>query len=252
LAETVAYPRLRLWNAVLALLHAAQGIAILLLASDASIPITWSYVDGPPATGAEQTETLWELPFGPAVAAFLFLAALDHGLMAAPRVVGWYERNLGRGVNPARWYEYSLSASLMIVLIAMLTGIRDLSALIALFAANAAMILFGLAMERANAPGREVDWRPFLYGCIVGAAPWIAIAIQLGHAESEADVPTFVFAIFFSLFVLFFSFALNMALQYSRRGPWRDYLFAERSYLVLSLVAKTLLAWQVYAGALAG
>ena len=54
------------------------------------------------------------------------------------------------------------------------------------------------------------------------------------------------------VFVLFFSFALNMALQYGRRGPWRDYLFAERSYLVLSLVAKSLLAWQVYAGALAG
>ena len=117
-----AVMRLRTWNAVLAVAHAAQGVAILLLANDATIPITWSFIDGPPATGMQQTDTLYDLPFGPAVAAFLFLAAIDHGLMAAPRVVDWYERNLAAEQNPARWWEYSISASLMIVLIAMLTG----------------------------------------------------------------------------------------------------------------------------------
>lgn len=243
---------LRTWNAVLAVAHAAQGVLILLLANDAKIPMTWSYIDGPPSTGSVTSDTLWNVPFGPAVAAFLFLAAIDHGLTAAPRVVGWYERNLANEMNPARWWEYSLSASLMIVLIAMLTGIRDVTALIALFGANAAMILFGLVMERVNRPGEPVDWRPFVYGCLVGAVPWIAIAVQLGHAEAEADVPGFVIAIFVTLFVLFFSFAANMALQYLRVGPWRSYLFGERVYLVLSLVAKSALAWQVFAGALAG
>jgi hypothetical protein len=244
--------RLRLWNAALAVAHAAQGVAILVLANDTTIPITWSFIDGPPASGSQTTEVLYDLPFGPAVAAFLFLAALDHGLMAAPRVHGWYERNLAQEVNPARWWEYSVSASLMIVLIAMLTGIRDVAALLALFGVNAAMILFGLVMERVNRPGAPVDWRPFVYGSVLGAVPWLAIAIQLGHSEAEADVPGFVFAIFVSLFVLFFSFAANMALQYLRVGPWRDYLFGERMYLVLSLVAKSVLAWQVFAGALAG
>jgi hypothetical protein len=243
---------LRSWNVFLALAHAAQAIAILLLANGTTIPITWSYIDGPPAVGTQQTETLYDLPFGPAVAAFLLLAAVDHGLMAAPRVVGWYERNLAAETNPARWWEYSVSASLMVVLIAMLTGIREVTALVALFGVNAAMILFGLVMERVNRPGQPVDWRPFVYGCVMGAVPWIAIAIQLGHATAETDVPGFVIAIFFSLLVLFFSFAVNMALQYLRVGPWRSYLFGERVYLVLSLVAKSLLAWQVFAGALAG
>ena len=171
--------------------------------------------------------------------------------MAAPRVVDWYERNLAQQMNPARWWEYSVSASLMVVLIAMLTGLRDVGALIALFGVNAAMILFGLVMERVNRPGLPVDWRPFVYGSIVGAVPWVAIGIQLGHAEAEADVPGFVIGIFVSLFVLFFSFAVNMALQYLRIRPWRDYRFGERVYLVLSLVAKSALAWQVFAGALA-
>jgi hypothetical protein len=181
------------------------------------------------------------------VAAFLFLAALDHGLMAAPRIHRWYERNLASERNPARWWEYSISASLMIVLIAMLTGISDLSALIAIFGVNAAMVMFGLAMERANRPGRAVIWRPFVYGCIAGAVPWIAIAIQIGYSHNQTgNVPGFVFGIFASLFVLFNSFAANMLLQYRRSGPWRSYHFGERGYLVLSLVAKSLLAWQVF------
>ena len=188
------------------------------------------------------------------MAAFLLLAAADHLLMAAPRISGWYERNVACGVNPARWWEYSVSASLMVVLIAMLTGIEEITALIAIFGANAAMILFGLLMERANSPQRPVDWLPFVYGCLIGAVPWIAIGYQLVRSElaTDGDVPGFVFAIFVSLFVLFNSFAVNMALQYRRRGRWRDPYFVERAYIVLSLVAKSALAWQVYAGALAG
>ena len=238
--------RLRRWNAGLALLHALQATAILVLSNDFGLPVTLTFLQGPPGTEGT-TDVLFDLPVGPAVAAFLYLAALDHGLMAAPGIAGWYERNLARGINPARWWEYSLSASLMVVLIAMLTGLSDAGALIALFGANAAMILFGLQMERVNPPGAPVVWRPFVYGSVIGAVPWVVITLQISYAQAETgDVPGFVFGIFASLFVLFFSFALNMALQYGRVGPWRSYHFGEAGYLVLSLAAKSALAWQVF------
>jgi hypothetical protein len=41
-----------------------------------------------------------------------------------------------------------------------------------------------------------------------------------------------------------------MVLQYRQVGPWRSYIFGERSYIVVSLVAKSLLAWQVFANVL--
>jgi hypothetical protein len=109
-------------------------------------------------------------------------------------------------------------------------------------------------MEIMSRPGARADWRPFAFGCIAGAVPWIAIGYQLVRSETATggDVPTFVFAIFVSLFVLFNSFAVNMALQYAQVGRWRDYLFGEKIYIVLSLVAKSALAWQVFGGALAG
>ena len=83
------------------------------------------------------------------MAVFLLLAAVDH-LSVATWARDWYDRQVARGINPARWWEYAVSASLMIVLIAMLAGVREVTALIALFGVNAAMILFGLGMERAN------------------------------------------------------------------------------------------------------
>ena len=141
------------------------------------------------------------------VAAFLLLAAVDHLTLSGGRPRRWYEANVARGINPARWWEYSVSASLMVVLIAMLAGVSELVALIALFGANAAMILFGLVQEQMNADRDEVDWRPFIYGCVIGAVPWIAITAQLIISTTDGNgVPGFVVAIFITLFLLFNTF----------------------------------------------
>lgn len=39
-----------------------------------------------------------------------------------------------------------------------------------------------------------------------------------------------------------------MVLQYLRVGKWADYLYGERGYIILSLVAKSVLAWLVFSG----
>jgi len=140
-----------------------------------------------------------------------------------------------------------VSASLMIVVIAGLTGVTDIAALLALFAVNVSMILFGWLMETTNRDER-VSWTPFVFGCIVGIVPWAAIAVYLVGAGS--GVPTFVYGIFVSLFIFFNCFAVNQWLQYRRRGRWADYLFGERVYMYLSVIAKSLLAWQVFANVL--
>lgn len=244
---------LRATNAVVGLVHLLQAIAVVWLANDFAVPVTAAFLDGPPGSPAGDTVTMFEVRFGWAIAAFLLLAAVDHLLMAAPGVNRWYEGRLGRRINPARWAEYSVSATIMVLLIAMLTGITEVFALVGIAGANVAMILFGHRMERVNDGSRPVDWQPFWFGCLAGIVPWIAITIAIVGAEVEyGGVPTFVFAIFVSLFVLFNSFAVNQVLQYRELGPWRSYRFGELGYLVLSLTAKSALAWQVFGGALAG
>lgn len=246
--------RLRAGNAVVGLLHAAQVVLLLALSTDFTLPVVETFPQGPPGSAPPAPETLFDLALGPAVAAFVALAALDHLLVAAPGVHRWYERKIRAGINPARWLEYSVSASLMVVLIAMLSGVLQLVALIAVFGVNSAMILFGWIMERVNDQrGEHIDWTPYIFGCIAGIVPWIVIAISIFGAQAESGgVPTFVFGIFVSLFLFYNTFSINQLLQYRRVGPWRDYVVGEWTYLILSLAAKSALAWQVFANVLIG
>ena len=242
--------RLRRFNLLMGLLHFGQGIAMLLLASDFALPVTSSFLrfDAVRDRLLPDPATLFEVRIGPLVAAFLFLSAIAHLVLASPWGYPWYCRNLLKGINPARWIEYSASSSLMIVVIAMLVGIYDIAALVALFALNACMILFGWMMELHNQTTVRTNWTSFWFGVFAGAVPWVAIGLYLFGAHSSP--PTFVYWIYGSIFVFFNVFAVNMVLQYRKVGRWRDYLYGERAYVILSLVAKSLLAWQVFAGTL--
>ncbi len=246
--------RLRSWNLGLTLLHGVQVVLVLVLASDFAITVTSSYPQGPPGSVAPAPEPLFDVRVGVAISVFLALAALDH-LLTATAFRSRYEADLRAGLNRFRWLEYSASATIMIVLIGFYNGITGIVEVIAVIGANVAMILFGWLQELMNPPGRSrTTMLPFWFGCVAGAAPWVAILVNLFGAggSSSNEVPGFVYGIVASLFVFFMSFALNQWLQYRRIGRWADYAYGEKVYLVLSLVAKTALAWQIFGGSLAG
>lgn len=244
--------RLRTLNLAAGAAHAVQAALIIFLSTDLSLPVSSTFPTGPPgeALTPDRLDTLFSYRLGPAVAVFSLLSAVFHFLVASSW--GWprYQRELAAGRNRFRWVEYSLSASLMIVLIAGITGITDIAALVALFAVNASMILFGWLMETTNHDRDRVDWTPFVFGSIAGAVPWIAIGIYLFGAGD--GIPTFVYGIYVTLFLAFNCFAITQLLQYRARGRWADYLYGERTYIVLSFAAKSLLAWQVFANVLTG
>jgi hypothetical protein len=252
-AARVSPAALRRWNLSMGVLHLAQAIVVLVLANDFSLPVTSSFLTFDPMRQRllPQPETLFDVRIGPLVAVFFVLSAIAHLSIASPWGFPRYRANLDRGMNPARWMEYSLSSTVMIVIIAMLVGIYDVAALLVLAALNATMILFGWMMELHNQTATRTNWTSFWFGCFAGAVPWVAIGIYLfGAGNGSAGPPTFVYWIYGSIFLSFNVFAVNMALQYLRVGRWRDYRYGERGYMILSLVAKSLLAWQVFAGTL--
>ena len=245
---------LRRFNALMGLLHLVQGLFMIAVSNDTTYPIFTNYLSFDPATFTltPDPQLLYELPFGPAVAAFLLISAVAHGYLAT---IGFerYARDLRNGMNPVRFYEYALSSSLMIVLIGMLTGLWDLGAILLIFALNATMNLFGIMMEKHNFFTKRVDWTAFVYGCIAGIVPWIVVFLNFYGAVNSGDEgpPAFVYVIIPTLFVFFNIFAVNMVLQYKKVGPWRDYVFGERVYIILSLAAKSLLCWMIWTGTLA-
>lgn len=237
---------LRRWNLGAMLLHAASAAGVLAIANDFSLPVNASWQQGPPGAASEwPVDHLFDVPLAYAAAAFAMLSALAH-LASLTFARRRYESDLRRGINQLRWVEYSLSSTIMVLLIAQLVGIYDIATLIGIAGANVSMILFGWAMERHALDRRvrrePVAWVTFWFGCVAGAFPWLAIGTYLFGAP---EVPGFVFGIFLSLFLFFNSFAIVMLLEYARIGPWRRVLVAERTYVVLSLTAKVALTWQV-------
>jgi hypothetical protein len=245
---------LRRFNLVMGFLHLVQGLFMILVSNDTTYPIFTNYLNFDLATRSLKpgTELFYELPFGVAVAFFLLISAVAHFYLATIGY-GRYVANLKKGMNPVRFYEYALSSSLMIVLIGMLIGLWDLGAIILIFALNATMNLFGIMMELHNQNSEKTNWTAFIYGCIAGIVPWIVIMLYFVGAVNSGDAkpPAFVYTIVPTLFVFFNIFAINMVLQYRKIGPWKDYLFGERVYIILSLSAKTVLCWLIWTGTLA-
>ncbi len=254
---------LRKFNRNMGAVHFIQGVIMLVLAftviqniSEFTPTITQNFIQYNPSTEALEvaSKSLFTLPFGVLVASFLFISAFAHALIALPnKLNNKYNEDLQKGINQFRWYEYALSSSIMIVLIATLFGIYDIASLLLIFVANATMNLFGLFMEKYNAhraEGEKVHWSPFIYGSFIGAVPWVAILLYMFGTGNFADVPWFVWAILGTYFIAFNTFPVNMILQYKKIGKWKDYLYGERVYITLSLVAKTILAWLVFFGAM--
>lgn len=249
--DTAVSSKITRLNLFAGVLHLLQTIAVVALTNDFSLPVVATYMAGPP--GAEYTDpvTLWSTPIGLSVALFFLLSAIAHFTVISPWRRAAYVAGLDQGHNYFRWVEYSASASVMIVLIAQVCGVRDVGAIIALVGVNASMILFGWLQEKYVKTGSG-DLLPFWFGCLAGIVPWLVIGVNVLSPSNPVDAspPGFVYGIVVTIFLMFNSFAWVQYKQYQARGKWADYLRGERAYIVLSLVAKSLLAWQIFANTL--
>jgi hypothetical protein len=241
---------LRRYNAIAGIFHLIQAIAIVALANDFALPVSVSYLLDAPIPGAKFEEvSLFNLPIALGVAVFSLLSAIAHFWIVGPGFKK-YANDLINMRNIARWIEYSISSTLMIILISMINAVWDVVALIAIAGANIAMILFGWLQEKYEEPGKG-SLLPFWFGCIAGIVPWIAMFWLLFSPGSSSEAPGFVYGVVFSLFLFFNSFAIVQWLQYKKIGRFADYLVGERAYITLSFIAKSALAWQIFAGVLA-
>lgn len=252
MAKEVTASGLRRFNLLMALLHFVQGCLILALSKGFSLPVSGNYLTFNQSTQSldPASTILFNISVPLLIALFLFISSAAH-LFIATVYNRRYNTNLSKGINKARWIEYSFSASTMMVAIALLVGVYDFISLLCIFALVAIMNLLGLVMEVHNQTTKKANWLSYYIGCLAGAIPWFAVVFYFWLSSYKgSSPPTFVYWIFVSIFLFFSCFAINMVLQYKKIGPWKDYLYGERVYIILSLVAKSLLAWQVFAGTL--
>jgi len=257
--STITMPSLYMWNVWLAGLHAVQGIVILLLSTTKVFPVQTSYLTKDTVASELSNDTvlgyatrhLFDINIAYLIAAFFFISAIGHVLVATV-CRKRYEADLKRGINKARWIGYAFSTGTMLVSIGLLSGVADLAALKMIFVFGLLMNAVYLIMELMNEGKPQVRWWPYIVGCVAGIMPWAVFGTYLWGATvyGTDDIPAYVCWIYGTMFVLFSGFAVNMYLQYKKVGKWKDYLYGERVFMILSLVAQTALAWQIFAGTL--
>lgn len=145
-----------------------------------------------------------------------------------------------------RWTEYAATATLMIVCFAILSGVLELGTLVCIAFLNVAVMVCGYDMDHENyGYVTTVFWGPYIKGLVLAVPIWIAVFAAFFNA---ARVPPMVYGAVISYFVLFNTFAMNMFMEYKHQfiSHWQ----AERNYIVLSLVSKSLVGWLVLGGML--
>ena len=84
--------RLRIWNIAVGLVLAVQAIMIAILTNSFSLPVTATFMSGPPGT-APELQHLFNISIGWGVFAFLAISAGALLIIASPLVFPWYKRN---------------------------------------------------------------------------------------------------------------------------------------------------------------
>jgi len=248
------------YNLIAGCLHLFQGIMQLILGmtvdnfKNFKLPFRIIYLKNiETPDGGEYLDAVakdWgDIKLAPTVAIFFLLSAAAHFTVLVKKDT--YFAQLARGVNYFRWWEYAFSSSLMIVLIAQFFGVYDIASLLLIFSSNFATQFMGLLMEEINDLKKEdveINWIPFLVGCITGFSPWVAIAFYFLGSGPSSEIPGFVYGVLITYFIFFNTFPLNMIFQYKKWSYWKDYLFGEQVYIILSLVSKSFLGWLVFGG----
>jgi len=164
-----------------------------------------------------------------------------------------------KGRNPIRFFEYSISASIMLVCIALLTGIRDANLLLSIAVLCAACQFFGYVAETLFAEkllpvvqhvSHIVGWLTLMTSY---AIIWVYYGLSNANASNGNGAPGFVHAIVITMFVLFNSFGVVQFAQMYCSDKCCSVFYncigrnSEASYIFLSIFAKTVLGWVIYA-----
>jgi len=249
--ETKLGQQLQTFNRIAGLTHLIQGATLaFILNAETTIPVITRFFDETADGVMPVSKTLFEFPIALIAPIFLLLSAAAHLFISSPYYVRRYEQNIENGINPARWWEYAMSSSLMLVVLLMLGGLIELSSIVFIFFLNFIMNLMGLMMEKYNQLTDKTSWLPFNIGVLAGIVPWIMGGLYFWVSTNNISdsIPVYAQFGFLLTFIFFNTFAINMFLQYKKIGKWKVYAYGEKAYIVLSLVSKSALGWIIVLG----
>jgi hypothetical protein len=248
---------LRGWNLKLGLVLLAEAIAIIIIGTSRTVEITMQYL----AKDALAAEVSGNVQFAAAsrhvvdlrlswvVAGFLAVFALTMILSATV----WrkhYENWLFRGVNRLRWVGLGVGGGLIFTTVAKLSGVTDAGTLTLIFGS---VVLAGLLAAAVEFVGADRRLRRFLgWGAILAVfLPWLVFARNgAGAAMYGGSLPLYLYFLYASVTLLVVAAGRALYLRVNQRGKWNSASYTEKMFMRLSFAAATIVALEIFAGAL--
>lgn len=241
------------------ILFLGQFVALAVLAKDTHLYVSLHRVTSVWQSNTVDVEQAGSTDIGSAPMAFVLLAMFTHAASA-----GFWSSDTGcvdsvpyrdrvkQGRGWYCWAEFTFSASLMNMSIAVLSGVTTHAEAGSVFVLTAVTMWFGAASEYLISKG---DVKPakllFAAGFVAFSSAWAIIAIAF--SKSAPSAPDFVTVIFVVLLAAELVFAINAAV-FLRRVETRPSAFVshaidyELGKIGASVCSKTLLAWLLYGG----
>jgi hypothetical protein len=247
------------FNLVLGFLLLIEAVAIVVLSRTLSVPVTTNYLSTDALASQAAGHTVWapalkhlfDVNLAYAVAVCLAVAGVAR-LWVATRYRKTYETDLKQGINKSKRFEYIIGGGLVLLVLALVNGVYDVSTLLAIFGFTEILGLFSLIVER----NKEVPVKqPRIAGklmLVAAFAPWVILAIYLFGAQLYGDrsLPAYIYFLDASIFLLAVIMSSIPVMQMRGRGKFADYVYSEKAYLLLNFVLVSAFAWQIYFGAL--
>jgi len=273
----ISTPDYKVVNAIAAIFHLVQAIVLIFVVTtqslDRSVPLQEQYTNWIPESKQDKNAnytiqlddmaldlatvpTKSDFSIGWGVIVFFLLSGVFQS-------VNWFRKEYDEEkTNPLRFIEYSISASIMLVLIALVNGIFDQSIIVLLAVSCAACQLCGLVSEqllhlyKVHKNDTDLSNHLKVLAWVAHITGWLLILTayaiifryyDISNRNSDGQAPEFVTIIVISIFVLFSSFGVVQLLEMTETI---EYDIAELVYVCLSLTAKSLLGWIIFANVL--
>jgi hypothetical protein len=222
-----------------------------------------------------------DLSLSSLILAFVLITAAFHFMISAVKMVrNAYLRNIKNEQNPLRWLEYSITASIMLLIVSFSLGLREYNSLILMFFLNGLVMIQGYAIEVLLNSGQFTAAKILTYASWVAyGSYWFVLIktawnsssklsefikeeqVRLDNTPNEEgqgrlpelkDLKALIMSVTITIGLLYTSFAVVQCVQVHRKSQNTviNYANYENAYVILSLVSKTtlvsLMFWGLY------
>jgi hypothetical protein len=249
-------------NLTLGVLYGLELLAVLVVSKSHTAPLTTSYV----AVDSLQSASSGNLVLAPAsrfildlnllwlVAIALAAGAIVH-LLVATYARSRYETGLKQQQNVWRWGTFGITASLLFVCFAVLTGVYDLTMLVVVTVL--VFVLHAIAWRLEKAASSRNKSRPDVwlgYGATwaLGLAAWFVAGQYLYAANvyGEGHIAGSIYALSGVMAAISLMFATRLFLFIRRPKTSQQFRLYDRNQTMLLFVTTSILVWQIVVGAL--